>query len=221
MKRLASPGLEPRGPEYPNLTTRPAGVNLWRVSKDPDGLTFSTWAGKLNRFSPAYAADGVTIIGSWYGATTQVGAIFESVFHDIRPSDRNPRVQPNQYIDRFVSPLVTLRELELIDLTTTGLHAIGLTRARLIECTSNRYAWTNSIAVRLRAAAPSADGFVWVSRAHDTSESVVLFNDPSRAPMIGVHPTESPLALGFGPGLRLLRELAVEAKITVVVPSAP
>jgi hypothetical protein len=216
---LASPKLDPRDPEHPLLTSRPAGTTLWRVSKDPDGLTFSTWSGRLNRFSPAYGADGVTVIGSWYGATTQAGAIFESVFHDIRPSDRNPRVQPNQYVDRFLSPVMTLREIEQVDLTSSGLHAIGLTRVRVIESTSKRYSWTNAIAARLRKAAPDADGFVWVSRAHDTSESFVLFDDPSRGPILGVHPTETSLALGFGPGLQLLRELAVEAKITLVVPS--
>jgi hypothetical protein len=185
---------------------------------DPDGLHFSVRTTRRNRFSPAYAGGG-TVIGSWYGATTQAGSIFESVFHDIRASDRNPRVEPNEYETRFVSPVTTTRDLELVDLTTSGLHAIGLTRAALIESTSKRYDWTNRIAERLRAAAPAADGFIWVSRAHDTSESVVLFDDPGRAPMIAVHPTEIAVALGFGPGLRLLRDLAVDAKITVIVPS--
>jgi hypothetical protein len=213
---VSATGLDPRSPEYPLLTTRPAGTTLWRVSLDPDGLRLSTRTGRLNRFSPAYAPGGA-VVGSWYGATTQAGAIFESVFHDIRPSHRNPRVQPNEYVTRFVSPVTTTRDVELVDLTSSGLHAIGLTRARLIESTSKRYAWTNDIAVRLRAAAATADGFVWVSRAHDTSESVVLFDDLSRSAMIAPHPSEIPLALGFGPGLHLLRALAVEAKITVIV----
>jgi hypothetical protein len=216
---VASAKPEPRDPDHPILTTRPAGTTLWRVSKDPDGLTFSTWAGRRNRFSPAYAADGVAVVGAWYGGTTETGAIFESVFHDIRPSHPDPRVEPNLYVDRFLSPVVTLRDIELVDLTTSGLHAIGLSRVALIESTAKRYGWTNDIAKRLRAAAPTADGFVWVSRAHDTSESIVLFDEPGRAPMLGVHPVELAVALGFGPGLRLLRDLAVRAKITVIVPT--
>lgn len=165
-----------------------------------------------------YAPDGVAVIGSWYGATSRPGAIFESVFHDIRPSHRNPRVQPNQYVDRYLSPVTTVRDLDLVDLTSIGLHAIGITRAALIESTSRRCEWTNGIAARLRTAAPRADGFVWVSRAHDKAESVVLFDDSGRAQMIDVHPAETALALGLGPGLNLLRELALDAKITVVLP---
>jgi hypothetical protein len=191
---------------------------LWRVSKDIDGLRYSVWAGRRNRFSPIYASDGVTVIGSWYGATSRPDAIFESVFHDIRPSHRSPRVQPNQYVDRYLSPVTTVRDLDLVDLTSMGLHAIGITRAALVESTSRRYEWTNGTAARLRTAAPEADGFVWVSRAHDKAESLVLFDDPGRGQMIDVHPTETALALGLGPGLNLLRELALDAKITVVLP---
>jgi hypothetical protein len=215
---VASARIEPRRPEYPLLTCGSVGLTLWRVSKDIDGLLFSVWPGRRNRFSPMYAADGMTVVGSWYGASSRPGAIFESVFHDIRPSHRNPRVQPNQYVDRYLSPVTTVRALDLVDLTSTGLHSIGITRAALIESTSPRYEWTNGIAARLRAAAPAADGFVWVSRAHDKAESVVLFDDPGRAQMIDVHPTETALALGLGSGLHLLRELALDAKITVVLP---
>ena len=216
---MTSTRLDPRSPEYPLLTTRPAGTTLWRVSLDPDGLHLSTRIGRLNRFSPAHAPGG-SVVGSWYGATTQAGAIFETVFHDIRPTHRHPPVEPNEYVTRFLSPVTTTRELELVDLSSSGLHAIGLTRAKLIESASKRYGWTNGIAARLRAAAPGADGFLWVSRAHDTSEAMVLFEYPGRLPMIDVHTIESPIALGFGPGLGLLRDLAVEAKITVIVPSS-
>lgn len=161
------------------------------------------------------------LIPAWYGATTEDGAVFESVFHDIRPSDRAARVQPNEYGDRFLAPVVTLRALTLVDLTSAGLHAIGLSRQRLIESRSARYAWTNEIAEKLRSAAPDSDGFVWVSRAHDTSECVVLYDLPGHDKMIDTHPTELAIALGIGPGLRLLRELAVRARITLVLPSSP
>jgi hypothetical protein len=166
-----------------------------------------------------YEPDGVTVVPSWYGATTPRGAVFESVFHDIRPSDRAPRVQPNEYVDRYLSPVITVRELRLVDLTSAGLHAIGLTRAALIDSRSRRYPWTSRIARRLRAGAPEADGIVWVSRAMDTDQCVVLYADRGRPRMIEAHPSADASALGAGPGLLYLRELAVEARITLVVPS--
>jgi hypothetical protein len=79
------------------------------------------------------------------------------------------------------------------------------------------YIETNKIAVRLRAAAPTADGFLWVSRAYDTSLSVVLYADAGRASMIDVAPTGGPMPLDIGSGLALLRALAIPAKITIVV----
>jgi hypothetical protein len=82
----------------------PAGRTLWRVSLDPAGLEFSASTRRQARFSPVYEPDGVTVVPSWYGATTPRGAVFESVFHDIRPPDRAPRVQPNEYVDRYLSP---------------------------------------------------------------------------------------------------------------------
>ena len=211
--------VPPRDPEHPSVTTWLAGQTLWRVSRDIDGLAFSTSAARRNRFSPMYPADGITVIGAWYGATSQVGALLESVFHDIRPSHRHPRVHPNQYVDRYLSPVITARDLLLVDLTSIGLQAIGLSRHSVIESTSRRYEWTNSIAARLRAAAPAADGFLWTSRAHDPSQCVVLFDDPGRATTLAPHPTEHPLALGLGPGLHLLRAVATDAKITVILAS--
>lgn len=190
------------------------------MSKDTDGLRFSTSTRRRNRFSPMFDGSG-NVIPAWYGATTEGGAVFETVFHGIRPSDRAPRVQPNEYGDRFLAPVVTVRALTLVDLTSSGLHAIGLSRERLIESRSNRYAWTNEIAERLRRGAPDSDGFAWVSRAHDTSQCVVLYDLPGRDTMINAHPTELASALGIGPGVRLLRELAVTARITLVLPSSP
>ncbi len=201
----------------PRIVSEPAGFALWRVSRDPTGTSFSTNPTRRNRFSPIYAPDG-SVVPAWYGTTTDRGAIFESVFHDIRPSHSAPRVMPNEYLDRVLAPVVTTRELSLVDLTTDGLHAIGIKRATLIESTSQRYAWTSEIAHQLRAAAPRADGFIRVSRARDTARSVVLYADAGRAPMIAPG-AGTPLQLASGAGLRLLREFATPARITIVLPA--
>jgi RES domain len=200
----------------PRLIDFPANRVLWRVSKDPAGMAFSTFAGRQARFSPILASDG-SVVPVWYGATSAAGAVFESVFHDVRPAPQPGRVLPNQYVDRILAEVVTVRALRLVDLTTDGLHAIGRSRTRLIESTSRRYAWTIEQAVHLRSAAPDADGFIWVSRARDTSMGLVLYGDPGRRAMIapGANP---PLPLGVGPGLDILRRLATAASITVVTP---
>lgn len=206
-----------RSTDTPHLVSEAAGLALWRVSRDPTGTAFSTSATRRRRFSPMYAPDG-SVVPAWYGTTTNRGAIFESVFPDSRPSHAVPRVMPNQYVDRVLAPVVTTRDLSLVDLTTDGLQAIGIRRTALIESTSQRYAWTNEIARHLRVAEPTVDGFIWISRARDTARSVVLYADAGRAPMIGPA-AGTPLLLASGPGLLLLREVATPAGITVVVPS--
>jgi len=213
----AATGTVSRSPDRPRLITWPAGRLLWRVSRDPDGTAFSSSVARQNRFSPVFGPGG-EVVAAWYGATTEAGAIFESVFHDIRPSDPAPRVLPNQYVNRILAPVVTTRDLVLVDLTSTGLHAIGIARRSIIESTSAAYPRTVAIAHRLRSAARDADGFAWVSRAQDTSQCVVLYADPGRAAMLAPSPDDVPLPLGIGGGLALLRELATAARITVIIP---
>jgi RES domain len=193
-----------------------AHTPLWRVSRDATGIAFSDAVRRSNRFSPLLDPSGA-VIPAWYGGSTDEGAIFESVFHDIRPAQRQRRVYPNQYADRILVEVRTVRVLRLVDLTTIGLHAIGRSRARLIDSLPKAFAATRADAVLLRAAMPEADGFIWVSRANDATRSVVLYQDAGRAPMITTGPA-IPLPLGTGPGLELLRRLATAARITVVRP---
>jgi len=219
----------PRVPRRPNDTPRtiewPAGRTLWRVSKEATATRFSTRTGRLLRFSPIVSSD-LTVVPAWYGATSQAGAIFESIFHDVRPSHQDRRIAPNQYINRILAPVVTARSLTLVDLTTDGLHSIGISRAALIESTARRYGWTLGQAVLLRKAALAADGFVWVSRARDTAVSVVLDGNredrgdrEDRGGRGMLIPGEGPaLPLGIGAGLELLRTLAEAARITIVLP---
>jgi len=206
-----------RSRRTPRVLSWPAGESLWRVSGDPAGTGLSTSSTRSDRFSPLVAVDGGVVVPSWYGATSQAGAIFESVFHDIRPSHRDPRVMPNAYFGRFLAQVVTTRPLALVDLTTIGLHRIGITRTALIEATSRSYWWTVEQAIILRAAAPEADGFTWVSRAHDTSRCVVLYGDRGDPGRLRPGPDPAmPLALGAG--LEILRALAEAAAITIVSP---
>lgn len=204
-----------RTPDAPRLVTWEADARLWRVSHDPTGLAPSTgpWS---SRFSPLTDAAGA-VIPSWYGATTARGAIFESVFHAVRTTDRAPRVTAAEHTGRILAPVRTSRSLILVDLTSTGLHAIGMSRSRLIGSRPRAYPWTRTVAARLMAAAPEADGLTWVSRADDTSQSVVLYPRPDD-PVLEVDDSREPLALGVGAGLELLRELATAARITLLIP---
>lgn len=210
------PGGHHRTPDAPRRVSWAAGERLWRVARDPTGLDpATTW--HSSRFSPLFDPEG-SVVPAWYGASSPKGAVFESVFHRARTTDRAPIVSPRDHVDRVLAPVRTTRSLTLVDLTTTGLHAIGISRARLIESRPGSYPWTRTIAARLVAAAPHADGLTWVSRADDTSRSVVLYLPRDQDPTLEPDPTREPLALGIGAGLELLRVLATDARITLWLP---
>lgn len=209
------PGTGRRTPDHPRLETLPAGAALWRVSRDPTGLRFST-SGRRQRFSPLVDVGGAAL-PAWYGSSSRIGALFESVFHDVRSSDPAPRVFPNAYRDRILAQVITTRDLRLVDLTSIGLHAIGVSRAALIESTPRQYPWTAAMAQRLLDHAPDAEGLLWTSRAHDRALCVALVGRlGSGGPLVPGR--ELPLALGVGAGLDLLRAAAADARITIVVP---
>ena len=92
-----------------------------------------------------------------------------------------------------------------------------MARQALIESTSRQHAWTASVAQRLLDHAPDIDGFQWTSRAHDRSRSVALLALADGEPAL-VRGDAVPLALGAGTGLELLRSVATDARITVVIP---
>lgn len=212
---VVSPVRALAGP--PRVVDLAAGAPLWRVSRDPTGTRFSRSTRRLNRFSPLLDASG-SAIAAWYGGSSDEAAIFESVFHDIRPTDTDRRVFANQYEDRILVEIMTQRALRLVDLTTIGLHAIGRSRAELIDSLPHSHDTTRAEAELLRAAVPDADGFIWVSRANDATRSVELYEEIGMAPIIGPG-AAIPMPLGTGPGLDLLRRLATEARIVLVRPT--
>jgi hypothetical protein len=71
--------------------------------------------------------------------------------------------------------LEPLRPLRLVQLRGFGLSKLGRTRAQIIENEADQYAATRAWAGALYTAVPEADGLIWMSRQHDSSEAVVLF----------------------------------------------
>ena len=155
----------------------------------------------------------------WYGAGDQGGAISESVFHDVPFDALDPRVLRVSFASRLLSPVRTTHPLDLIDLTSEGLRRLRLTRAELIESNAAQHGWTCERGAELRAAAPWAQGLVWVARQHDRSLAYVLFG--GRIPAGSLEDdidAGGPIPLGAGVGLELVEDLANRCGITIAEP---
>lgn len=166
------------------------------------------------RFHPFVPEGAAAAVGVLYGADDVVGALSETVFHDV-PIRGDKRVPHSKLVHRLVVELIAGCDLRLVDLTSVGLRRLGLSRAELIESDARSYPETAVWARVLHALPEHFDGFTWVSRQHDTSRALVLFADRVASADLSVRPGAIPLTLGAGAGLDVVCDAASRAGITI------
>lgn len=167
------------------------------------------------RFSPlipvAAAGRALPVL---YGASDEIGALSETVFHDV-PVRGVKQVSYRYLRHRLLVPLASRRDLALVDLTSHGLSRLGLAHSELIESGSRSYPATTEWARALHAHPAGVDGLVWVSRQSNTSRALVLFGDRVSVDDLVVVPEQVPMTMGAGSGLALTLAIADRAGITV------
>jgi hypothetical protein len=184
-----------------NAETWRADTPIIRVHNVMFGATeFNPGAGG-GRFHPIQNPHGA-LIPTLYGSNTFDGALSETLFHDVAAGGDARAVKQSKVIPLLVSKLSPLRDLTLIRITSEGDAA--------------RYAQTRTQAEALHAET-SADGLIWSSRQHQTSDAIVLFGDRVERSSFDI--VESPQSL-FPPSpawYEVLRA-AEAAGITIVMP---
>ena len=111
-----------------------------------------------------------------YAARDDDTALAESVFHDV-PVRGVRRLARAALTGRVLSRIAPVRELRLIALHGYGLKRLGVTHGELIEAPASAYAWTAEWGAALHAAAPDADGIVWMARRFTGRPALILFGD--------------------------------------------
>jgi hypothetical protein len=150
-----------------------------------------------------------------YGSNTVDGALSETIFQ------RLPSMSSAKYIaERELMPLVlsTLRfrrRLRLIQLRGFGMRKLGVTRTQLIDSEADQYPVTRAWAAALYDSVADADGLIWMSRQHDSSEAVVLFG--TRIGRDDLEVAAPPRALN-GDGRSDVAAAAEAAGITIATP---
>lgn len=194
----------------PNLEIWPAGKSIVRVHNVTFGATeFNPGFGE-GRFHPLN--DSVPTL---YGSNTLDGALSETVFHDVPVSGALKSIRQSKLVPMLATTISPMRDLTLIQLRGFGLKKLGVTRAQLIDSDADHYATTRRWGAALHDAS-AADGLIWMSRQHDTSEALVLFGDRvARSAFDVIDPPRS--LYPPSPGWLDVLRAAESAGITIVI----
>lgn len=205
----------------PLVHTWAAGEPMWHVydvaygARDfygGDPANPATWG----RFHPFIPVGGTDPLPVYYAANNVLGALAETVFHDVpagpTKAKRVPFAKLRHRLEVEVEPT---RDLKLADLRGFGTKRLSVSRAELLESGPPAYPATAPWGRALHAHPEAFDGMVWVSRQHDMSQSVVLFGDRASADHLAVVEDHIPLTLAAGNGLELVLAAANQADITI------
>lgn len=157
-----------------NVETWDADKPIVRVHHSAFGATeFNPGAGG-GRFHPVLDRRG-KVIPTIYGSSTFHGALSETVFHDVPVAATRKAIAQSALMPMLSCTLQPERPLRLVQLRGFGLKKLRLTRAQIVDSDADQYPATRAWAAALYGAVPDADGLIWMSRQHDSSEAVVLF----------------------------------------------
>ena len=179
------------------ITTLVPGTPLHRIYRGPGPAKF-TRTRTANRFDPLPDPWASTLV-LYAGSTAEV-AISESVlrWHDRFTPSAPLILERSKIVGRSLVELRLRRELTLIDLTGFGLARIAaLARPgkpdQLFLASQAHYGDTQSWGGWLRTQLPSAAGFRWMSRQHNSSVCYVFFDDTAPADNFEVVRAPEPL----------------------------
>jgi hypothetical protein len=169
----------------------PAGQpihTLHNAAFEPDsfnpGVDAAGLLNKPTRFAPICDARGL-VVPYLYGGSSLDCAIFETVFHDVPIDAADKFVDLDNFAQRAHGQLLPTRDLQLVNLTSDGLHRLKVPKAELITSPSADYLATAAWAQALHRQFPQIDGLLWMSRQRDRDQAVLLFGDRARGALQG------------------------------------
>ncbi len=180
MVRLPNPGKDRLKVPADRMERFAKGHTVYRVHTEiysPEGgvVRFNDSSRGNARFSPIHNRTG-KIIPTLYAGVTYNCALMESVFHDVPIGMVGPVIiDPVKLDDLVCSEIETLKDILLIDPTSTGLRQFGLKNPDLIDTVADSYPITRVWAEALYEQNPDAQGLFWTSRMQNRAQSFMLF----------------------------------------------
>lgn len=209
-----------RLPPPPEPFERQCNVELWapekpiiRVHHSAYGATEFNPGRGIGRFHPIDVHG--SIVPTIYASNTVAGALSETIFQRLPSAAPAKWIAQHELLPLVISTLKPQRALRLVQLRGFGLRKLGVTRAQMIESEADQYSVTRSWAAALYESVPGADGLIWMSRQHASSEAVVLFG--TRVARAELEVMAPPRALA-GEGWTEVAAAAEAAGITIATP---
>lgn len=204
----------------PNLSTLPAGTELWRCHQ-------TRWSGA--EFSPALADfhfggsrfDGTPLdpYPYLYAAPEPATALAEVLLRSMAfDTETGMRLVPyRRIVGRSLTALRTTIDLRLIELVSEEDLAAVCQDSWLLETEGPGYAQTRRWAAELRARVPEAQGLLWQSRRHRPRHALVLFGDRCRTEPVKTDPGSS-VQLDTPAGVLEANRLLAPLRAAIVAP---
>ena len=136
------------------------------------------------RFAPIRDSAG-RVVPYLYGGSSRDCAIFETVFHHIPIDAADKFVDLDDFASRAHGLIVPSRDLQLVNLTTDGLHRLKIPKSELIASSAIDYVDTARWAQAIHHQCPDVDGLLWMSRQRDADQALLLFGDRAAAALTG------------------------------------
>jgi hypothetical protein len=136
------------------------------------------------RFAPIRDAAG-RVVPYLYSGSSRDCAIFETVFHNVPIDAPDKFVDLDDFANRSHGRIVPNRDLQLVNLTTDGLHRLKVPKAELIASSPIDYLDTALWAEAIHHQCPDVDGLLWMSRQRDRDQALMLFGDRAGSALSG------------------------------------
>ncbi len=136
------------------------------------------------RFAPIRDGAG-RVVPYLYGGSSRDCAIFETVFHNVPIDAPDKFVDLDDFANRAHGRIVPNRDLQLVNLTTDGLHRLKVPKAELIASAPIDYLDTARWAEAIHHQCPGVDGLLWMSRQRDRDQALVIFGDRANSALTG------------------------------------
>jgi hypothetical protein len=181
MAKRAATITSPTVPSKIKPTAWGSGKTMYRVHDAIYAADHFNPSPKGNaRFSPILDSSG-KVIPTLYAATTDRGALMESVFRDVPYRTGFKHVDAKRLEGKVCSTLLFQTDFQLLDLSKIALRGLGIPPRQLIDTTKAHYPTTRGWAEQVYAAHPHIQGFLWSSRQDDRALAVVLFGSRVKA----------------------------------------
>jgi hypothetical protein len=130
------------------------------------------------RFSPLFDPVSNRPIPTLYAADDPRGAISEIVLHDVpTPSAGYLHDIQRDYDQLLHLSSIRVAELDLVNMTTHGLQAAGLTPSDIFDGGMPDYPRTREWGLHVWQYVPKAQGLRWMSRRDNSRQVIMLFGD--------------------------------------------